>query len=186
MDLFETQILKDVNPIIVNGTVRRATDPGIERWKEERARNGLNDKTREDRIKEFKNDKDPRILIASAASLGESVSLHKNLDGEEVCSNAIYLDRNFNAAQFMQSVDRIHRIGMKEGTKPKYYLLIGEGTIDDEIHLSLKAKWENMLEILNDPLLGRLGLDVEGEAVDRSEIESINSSLINHLSKYFS
>lgn len=186
MELFETQILKDVNPIIVNGTVPRQTDNNIERWKDQRRQDGLSDKTREERIQEFKNDKDPRVLIASAASLGESVSLHKNLRGDEVCSNAIYLDRNFNAAQFMQSVDRIHRIGMNEKTEPRYYLLIGERTIDENIHLSLKAKWERMLDVLNDPLLRRLGLDVEAEVVDNSEIESINSALVKHLNKYFS
>ena len=185
MELFETQILKDVNPIIVNGTVPRQTDSSIERWKDQRRQDGLSDKTREERIQEFKNDKDPRVLIASAASLGESVSLHKNLRGDEVCSNAIYLDRNFNAAQFMQSVDRIHRIDMNEKTEPRYYLLIGERTIDESIHLSLKAKWERMLEVLDDPLLRRLGLDVEAEVVDNSEIESINSALVKHLNKYF-
>ena len=75
---------------------------------------------------------------------------------------------------------------MNEKTEPRYYLLIGEHTIDENIHLSLKAKWERMLDVLNDPLLRRLGLDVEAEVVDNSEIESINSALVKHLNKYFS
>ena len=184
MTLFETQILKDVNPIIVNGTVRRQTDTGVEKWKEKQRVLGLNDKTREERVEEFKNDEGARVLIASAASLGESVSLHQNLRGDDVCSTAIYLDRNFNAAQFMQSVDRIHRIGVT--TEPDYYLLIGERTIDEEIDRSLKAKWENMLKVLNDPLLKRLGLDAEAETVAKEEIDSIDSELVKHLKKYFS
>ena len=145
---------------------------------------GLNDKTREERVEEFKNDEGARVLIASAASLGESVSLHQNLRGDDVCSTAIYLDRNFNAAQFMQSVDRIHRIGVT--TKPDYYLLMGEKTIDEDINRSLKAKWENMLKVLNDPLLKRLGLDAEAETVAEEEIDDIDSTLVKHLQQYFS
>jgi len=184
MTLFETQILKDVNPIIVNGTIRRNGDSGVEKWKEKQRVLGLNDKTREERVEEFKNDEGARVLIASAASLGESVSLHQNLRGDDVCSTAIYLDRNFNAAQFMQSVDRIHRIGVT--TEPDYYLLMGEKTIDEEINQSLTAKWKNMLKVLNDPLLLRLGLDAEAETVEKDEIESIGSALVRHLDKYFS
>ena len=107
-----------------------------------------------------------------------------NLRGDPVCSTAIYLDRNFNAAQFMQSVDRIHRIGVT--TEPDYYLLMGEKTIDEEINRSLTAKWKNMLTALNDPLLQRLGLDAEAETVEKDEIEGIESALVNHLNKYFS
>ena len=184
MTLFETQILKDVNPIIVNGTVRRSTDTGVEKWEEKQRVQGLNDKTREERVEEFKNDEGARVLIASAASLGESVSLHMNLRDEPVCSTAIYLDRNFNAAQFMQSVDRIHRIGVT--TEPDYYLLMGERTIDEEINQSLTAKWKNMLKVLNDPLLRRLGLDAEAETVAKEEIADIDSELVKHLNKYFS
>ena len=154
------------------------------KWKEKQRVLGLNDKTREERVEEFKNDEGARVLIASAASLGESVSLHMNLRGDPVCSTAIYLDRNFNAAQFMQSVDRIHRIGVT--TEPNYYLLMGERTIDEEINQSLTAKWKNMLTALNDPLLQRLGLDAEAETVEKDEIEGIESALVNHLNKYFS
>lgn len=184
MELFEGQMLKDVNPIIVNGTVRRNGDSGVDKWKEKQRALGLNDKTREERVEEFKNDEGPRVLIASAASLGESVSLHRNLRDKEVCRTAIYLDRNFNAAQFMQSVDRIHRIGVTK--EPDYYLLIGERTIDEEINLSLKAKWKNMLKVLKDPLLLKLGLDAEAETVGKEEVADIGSALVKHLNKYFS
>lgn len=46
-----------------------------------------------------------RVLIANPQSGGEGISLHKN------CSNAIYIDRNYNAAKYIQSRDRIHRVG---------------------------------------------------------------------------
>ena len=84
----------------------------------------------------------------------------------------------------MQSVDRIHRIGVDE--KPNYWLLIGENTIDGAIHKSLTMKWKNMLKILNDPLIQKLGLDAEAEKVSKAEIKSIDSMLVNHLNEYFS
>lgn len=48
---------------------------------------------------------DYRVLVANPQSGGEGISLHKN------CSNAIYIDRNYNAAKYIQSRDRIHRVG---------------------------------------------------------------------------
>jgi len=63
---------------------------------------------RQDAIYRFRNG-DSMVLIANPATLAESISLHK------VCQNAIYVNRNFNAAQFIQSKDRIHRINMPNG-----------------------------------------------------------------------
>jgi hypothetical protein len=63
---------------------------------------------------------------------------------------------------------------------------MGEKTIDEEIHQSLTAKWKNMLKVLNDPLLRRLGLDAEAETVEKEEIADIDSELVKHLKKYFS
>ena len=37
--------------------------------------------------------------------------------------NAIYLDRTYNAAEYLQSRDRIHRIGMPSNVEPNYYLI---------------------------------------------------------------
>ena len=42
-------------------------------------------------------------------SASEGISLHK------VCKRALYLDRTYNAAQYLQSRDRIHRIGSDIG-----------------------------------------------------------------------
>ena len=61
---------------------------------------------REIRIENFKTESDCNLLIANPASLAESVSLHKS------CHNAIYLDRTYNGGHYMQSLERIHRIGI--------------------------------------------------------------------------
>ena len=53
------------------------------------------------------------ILIGNPKKGGEGISLHYN------CHNAIYLDRTYNAAEYLQSRDRIHRIGMPSDVVPK-------------------------------------------------------------------
>ena len=56
----------------------------------------------------------------------------------------------------MQSKDRIHRIGLSEDDVTTYYYLIStaddlpRGCIDEKIHLRLREKELEMLDILND------------------------------------
>ena len=83
------------------------------------------------------------ILLANPATLAESISLHK------VCQNAIYVNRNFNAAQFIQSKDRIHRINMPEGTTAHYYFLVNTDSVDDVVGERLQIKENRMLTILD-------------------------------------
>lgn len=97
---------------------------------------------RQDAICRFRNGKS-MVLIANPATLAESISLHK------VCQNAIYVNRNFNAAQFIQSKDRIHRINMPEGTTATYYFLMNANTVDDSVSEKLKIKEQRMLAILD-------------------------------------
>ena len=99
---------------------------------------------REIRIESFKTDPHCNLLIANPASLAESVSLHK------ACHNAIYLDRTYNGGHYMQSLERIHRIGIPKGTKTEYYILQSEDSIDLNIDARLEDKKNRMLEILND------------------------------------
>jgi SNF2 family DNA or RNA helicase len=164
IDIFKETVLSDLNPIAINGRV---------------SRNIEDTPNREELINRFKNSKNPEILIATPASLGESVSLHKNLQGETVCKNAIYFDRNFNGAQFMQSVDRIHRIGMEPDTEVTYHLCMGIDTIDERIHTRLLEKWQNMTNALNDNFLSTIDFDVMNETQD--EFSKDYESLVEHL-----
>jgi len=64
------------------------------------------EETREGIINEFISDKSGLdILIANPAACAESISLHKT------CHSAIYYDLSYNCAQYLQSLDRIHRVG---------------------------------------------------------------------------
>ena len=165
MEIFRTKLFKkQYETLIVNGDVDM--------------------KIREERINKFKNESGPKVLIATAASLGESVSLHKNRKKENVCRHAIYLDRNYNGAQYMQSMDRIHRVGMDTsgpGSDVKYYLLVAGKTIDEKIHTRLNEKWEDMTTKLNDPFVSNLNLDAYGHEQTQSEIDRDYDSMVNHL-----
>lgn len=97
---------------------------------------------RQQAIKRFREG-DSMVLLANPATLAESISLHR------VCQNAIYVNRNFNAAQFIQSKDRIHRINMPAGTTVHYYFIENADTIDTAISERLEIKETRMLKILD-------------------------------------
>lgn len=109
--------------------------------------------TREGRIRRFHEDDTCRVMIANPAACGEGISLHK------ACHYAIYLDRSFNAAHFIQSVDRIHRLGLEPDTETLVEVLEARGTIDQRVSQRLKAKIEAMARILNDRGLAALAYD---------------------------
>lgn len=99
--------------------------------------------TRESIIREFHKDScEFKVLIANPFAIAESISLHK------ACHNAIYLDRSFNAGNFIQSKDRIHRYGLKPDDKINYYYILSNNNIDRTIHQRLREKEERMLRII--------------------------------------
>lgn len=99
--------------------------------------------TREAIVKDFHNPNSSfKVIIANPFAVSESISLHK------ACHYAIYLERSFNAAHFLQSKDRIHRYGLPQGTETHYYYLVSENSIDETIHSRLQAKEQRLLEII--------------------------------------
>lgn len=105
-------------------------------------------KSRDDVIQYFKNTTKLNCVIANAAAVGESISLHKNAQGQKVCSNALYLERNFNCAQYLQSRDRIHRVGISDDVKVNYHFFNTPGTLDEHLDQSLKRKAKIMEEFI--------------------------------------
>jgi len=99
--------------------------------------------TRESIVKEFNSQESSyKVIIANPFAVAESISLHK------ACHNAIYLERSFNAAHFIQSKDRIHRYGLKPDTVTNYYFLVAENSIDETIDRRLNEKEQRLLEII--------------------------------------
>lgn len=115
---------------------------------------------RDNEIHKFKTSPNPCLLIANPAACAESISLHF------WCHDAIYLDRNFNCGQFIQSMDRIHRVGLDKDIETTYYILEATNTIDEVIHTRINQKMINMISLLEDEL-------PEGDADFISSIETV-------------
>ena len=99
--------------------------------------------TREKIVSEFQSSDCPyKVIIANPFAVAESISLHK------ACHNAIYVERSFNAAHFVQSKDRIHRYGLKPGTVTNYYYILSKDSIDETIDARLAQKEQRMNDIM--------------------------------------
>ena len=125
--------------------------------------------TRQEIIRRFHEPDCPyKVIIANPFAVGESISLHK------ACHNAVYLEKNFNAAMYVQSKDRIHRYGLTEDDEVNCYYLLSADSIDETIHRRLLEKEETMLEIIESeeiPLL--LNIDMDDSKDDVDDIKAI-------------
>jgi len=122
--------------------------------------------TREEIIKEFVDiSSGVNVLVANPAACAESISLHKT------CSHAIYYDMSYNCAQYIQSLDRIHRVGGSENKPSYYYFLQYEETIDDDILTNVQTKADRMSTVIDQDYaiysLDMFDEDEELEAYDR-------------------
>ena len=125
--------LEGVKPFVVFGAVPKDESEDVEF-------------NREQQIRQFKETKGPAVLLANPAACGESISLHK------ASFHAVYLDRTFNCGQYMQSLDRLHRIGLEPGEIVNYHIVLAQQTIDETIDRRLSEKQERMLRLLEDEL----------------------------------
>ena len=102
------------------------------------------------------------VVIANPFAVAESISLHTG------CHNAIYLERDYNCSNFLQSKDRIHRVGLAKDQVTKYYYIISKNSIDEVIYDRLKIKVERMEMIINDdiPLFKRINDDDETDIIN--------------------
>ncbi|OGX33970.1 MAG: hypothetical protein A3I43_01590 [Omnitrophica WOR_2 bacterium RIFCSPLOWO2_02_FULL_50_19] len=156
------KLLKDFKPRIIYGDIP----------KDENEDENVN---REKMIREFKSQEQFPLLIANPSACAESVSLHN------VCRHAIYLDRTFNGAQYMQSLDRIHRIGLDPKKHVHYYILKAKDSIDDVVDKRLTEKMARLLRLLNDDF-NVLDLDSSMEDItDESGEEADFNAMIKYL-----
>lgn len=101
------------------------------------------EKTREQIRDEFVDENSGLdILIANPAACAESISLHKT------CFHAIYYDLSYNCAQYLQSLDRVHRVGGSETNQANYYFLQYENSIDQDILNNVRQKAQRMNDII--------------------------------------
>jgi hypothetical protein len=104
---------------------------------------------------------DFQVVIANPFVIAESISLHRG------CHNALYLERDYNCANFIQSKDRIHRVGLDPKQVTTYYFFMCNDSIDEVIHTKLLTKMERMDKIINDdiPLFDRLNENDETDII---------------------
>jgi len=144
-----TELVSDLNPVTIYGAIPIGDDSTLE--------------TREGRIRRFHEDPACSVMIANPAAAGEGISLH------QVCHDAIYLDRSYNTTHYLQSIDRIHRLGLPPDIETNIYIFQtvapkGIGSIDRSVNRRLATKLRNMQQLLNDPDLHELALDEENAA----------------------
>lgn len=83
-------------------------------------------------VDKFMEDEEVRVLIANPAAAKTGLTLTS-------ANYAIYLDRNFKMDDYIQSQDRIHRIGQKR--KCEIIKIIGRNTIDEYVDEILEKKY---------------------------------------------
>ena len=138
---------------------------------------------RENNFEEFKNwdlsSGKGKILIATLGSVAESISLHKNKQGKPVCQNVIYLERNFNGGQYMQSLYRVYRVGSDKTLPITYYffesrLSDGSTTIDDKVANILETRLNRLYDMLDDEFtMEPISLEESSEEYEENPIDEI-------------
>ncbi|MEU1883167.1 DEAD/DEAH box helicase [Streptosporangium sp. NPDC020072] len=130
---------------------------------------------REAEISRFRKDPDCMVLLSNPATLGEGISLHHE------CHDAVYVDRDFAAGRFLQSLDRIHRLGLASGTQTRIIVLASEGTIDELVEQRLAEKLLFMGSVLDDPAVRELADLYEeppvGGGLDQRDLQALMGHL---------
>ena len=134
-----SRLLADLHPLLAYGAIPPYDEdvyPGFE--------------SRERNIRQFKLDPQCNVLLANPAACAESISLH------QYCQHAIYLDRTFNCGQFLQSMDRINRVGMPKGRRAHYYIPIVQSAIEQLLDQRLTSRQQILYKLMDDdmPVLG--------------------------------
>lgn len=145
--------LADTNPVTLYGEVPTGDERDFS--------------TREGRLLRFHEDHACKVLIANPAAAGEGISLHT------VCHDAIYLDRGYVSTHYLQSLDRIHRLGLPPSTETNVYIYrsiapVGLGSIDYSVNRRLATKIRAMQKMLGDPDLHEIA-QAEEDADDPTD-----------------
>lgn len=158
--------LADLDPLWVMGEVPKDNEED-DSW------------NRELILNQFRTDSNRRVLLANPAATAESISLHK------VCRKAIYLDRTFNCGQYLQSLDRIHRVGLRPDEIVRYQIMVANDTVDEVVNERLNVKIERMSNLLDDdlPILDLEQPTAEVTGLD-SELDQDFNAVIDHLKSH--
>jgi len=159
--------LADLNPVYVHGGVPSGSESDPE--------------SREGKIRRFHEDDQCFVFIANPAAAGEGISLHT------VCHNAIYADRSYVSTHYLQSIDRIHRLGLRPDQETNIFIYRSKappeiGSVDLSVSRRLAEKIRNMQALLDDPDLHEIALDEE-EADDPIDYDVRLQDIIDLISE---
>lgn len=134
--------------------------------------------TREKIIREFNSiNSNFKVIIANPFAVSESISLHKT------CHHAIYFERNFNAANYLQSKDRIHRVGLPKDIITHYHYVLSENSIDDTIHRRLIEKELRMLKLIESQEIPLISKNLDYELDLKDDIKAIIRDYVRRSAK---
>ena len=161
-------LLADLNPAVVYGAVPSG--------------DSIDPDSREGQIARFHDDPTCMTLIANPAAVAEGINLHR------VCHDAIYLDRSYNTTHYVQSIDRIHRLGLPADTTTNVFVVQttapkGLGCVDHSVSRRLAFKVRAMQQLLDDENLHEIALDEEesDEPIDYTTEPADLADLIEEL-----
>lgn len=161
LNLLAHETLLNLSPALIHGGVPYEAERGPSRTKE---------------LARFRHDANCMVLLANPAALGEGASLH------DVCHDAVYLDRTFNAGQYLQSLDRIHRLGLGPDEVTNITLLLTADTVDTVVNDRVASKVMVLERLLSDSHLSELCLPDDedyGQPIDltRADVEALMGHL---------
>ena len=137
---------------------------------------------REEIVTTFKNPNnfDYQVVIANPHAVGESISLHT------ACHNALYYEQGFNAGVYMQSKDRIHRVGLSPNDVISYFYLQSTGTVEELIHTRVLEKEQRMLEIVEKEEIPLISMNEDYDVDFDDDIKAIIRTYYERRKKIFS
>ena len=157
LDELDARVLAPHRPALIHGS------------SEARGRN------RAGELAKFREDDDCWVMLANPAAMSEGVSLHR------ACTDAVYIDRTFNAGQYLQSLDRIHRLGLAENENVTMTMLVSRGTIDGTVDRRLRLKSRRLAAMLRDDDLVTMALPDEEQGADEIIAVDDLDLLMHHL-----
>lgn len=160
--------IAELNPVIIHGGVPLGSRDDRD--------------SREGRLHRFHEDDGCFVLIANPATAGEGIDLHT------VCHDAIYADRSYVSTHYMQSTDRIHRLGLKPNEQTNIHIFRSTapstiGSIDRSVSRRLAKKIRNMQKLLDDQDLHELAF-VEEEAADPLDYDVDLNDIVDLISEF--
>lgn len=134
---------------------------------------------RERELSRFRHDPECHVLLTNPQTLGEGISLHMT------AHEAVFMDRTYNAAQYLQALDRIHRLGLPRDVTTTVHLLSSVGSVDQRVAGRLETKIRTLSEMLDDPGLVAVSLPSSDELEQPDEILGFDNvdlgDLLDHL-----